>query len=149
MTNYELALFLDVENNFALLPHTRLVDGKEYKCTLCNCYASIWCAARGAQLPPVLANKQLLYLRARPDEWEEVSRERALELVNGPDRTELVLAVAEAAVHGHIGACVESPPEDPKHLYVSAAGARNFKRTKLESSFGFLKPVFFRRRRKE
>lgn len=148
MTNFELALLLDVENNFALLPHVRVVDGKPTpQLTFCNCYASVWCAARGAQLPPVLANKQLLYLRSKPDEWEEVSRERALELVNGADRTELVLAVADAAVHGHIGACLESPPEDPKHLYVSAAGARNFRRAKLEASFGFLKPIFFRRRK--
>lgn len=150
MTNFELAQLLDVENNFALLPHARFIDGKPTsRLTLCNCYASIYCAARGAKLPADLANKQLLYLRGHPAEWEPVSRERAHELVNSGDKTELVLAVAEAPIHGHIGPCVESPPEDPKSLYVSAAGLRNFKRTKLESSFGFLTPVFFRRRPKE
>lgn len=147
MSPYETAQLVDVEHNFAFQPHRRIVDDKPTPLlTFCNCAASVFCAARGIHLPPELANKQLLFLLERPAEWERVTRDRALELVN-TDPTETVLAVAEYAEHGHIGACVESPPEDRKSLYVTSAGARNFNRTRLESSFGFLKPVFFRHRK--
>jgi hypothetical protein len=138
VTPYETADLLDVENNFAFLP----IEGRTY----CNCYASVFCAARGIRLPPELANEQLLHLIAHPEEWEQVTREMAHAIVN-TDAGATVLAVAEHTEHGHIGALVESPPSDPTGLYVSAAGARNFKRAKLETSFGFLKPAFFTRRK--
>jgi len=137
MTPYETAQLLDVENNFAFLP----IDGRTY----CNCYAAVFCAARGVRLPPDVANKQLLYLMSHQGEWELVSREQAHAIVNAnADAT--VLAVAEQPIHGHIAGVVESPPEDPAGLYVSAAGAQNFKRARLEKSFGQLKPVFFHHR---
>lgn len=135
MTNFELAQLLDVENNFALLARDGL--------TFCNCYASLFCAARGVRLPPDVANKQLLYLMAHQGEWDLVVRPRAVELANA---SELVLAVAEHEMHGHIGPLVESLPADPAGAYVSAAGAHNFIRARLEASFGPLKPVFFHHR---
>lgn len=140
MTLFDLASLLDVEGNFAFLPHNRLIDGKPVSVTLCNCYAVAFCAAHGAFLPIDVANKQALFLVAHPDRWESVTKERALDLANSH---ELVLAVAEHAPHGHIAPLVESPSNDTSHVYVSAAGARNYRRARLESSFGFLQPSFF------
>ena len=131
MTNYQLAQLLDVEHNFAFAPR----EGASF----CNCYASVFCAARGATLPPLKANEQMGWLAASQD-WVSVGPAEAVTRVNA---LELVLAIAQALPHGHIAPLVESPDEDPMSAYVSAAGAHNYVRCKLERSFGPLKPTFF------
>lgn len=147
MTPYEAAVLLDVEENFAFAPHTRLVDGKFQSVTLCNAYASVFCAVLDVELPPVMANKQYLWMMSHPAEWEPVTKADALRLVN--EERAVVVAVAQHPEHGHIAGCVESPLDDLSHLYVTAAGMRCYRRTRLESSFGFLNPVFFRHLTKE
>jgi hypothetical protein len=131
VTLYELAQLLDVEHNFAFCPR----DGM----TFCNDYAAVFCAARGVRLPPLKANEQKAYLAGSPA-WVVIGREEAVTRANAQ---ETVLAVVELQPHGHITPLVESPAEDPTGAYVSAAGARNDVRCRLEKQFGALKPTFF------
>lgn len=131
MALYDLAVLLDVTENFAFTPRDNT--------TFCNCYSSVFCAARGVKLPPLKANDQRVYLQMS-DEWSSIGYSEAVTRANAG---ELVLAAVNEAPHGHITPCVESPTEDPTHLYVSAAGARNAIRCKLEQSFGNLQPDFF------
>lgn len=139
MTLYELAQLLDVEHNAAFLPTALYVDGAALPVTRCNDYAAVFCAARGARLPPLTANAQRGYLSTSP-EWALVGRAEA---VTRACAHETVLAIVEEQPHGHVAPLVESPPEDPESAYVSAAGARNFARCKLEQSFGMLNPSFY------
>ena len=131
MTLFELATLLDVTHNAALMPAT----GR----TLCNAYASVFCAARGARLPPLLANEQLTFLQASP-EWARIGRGEAVTRANAH---ELVVAAVAAVPHGHIAPVVESPDGDPMGCYVTAAGARNYVRCTVETSFGPMFPVYF------
>lgn len=131
MTLFELAALLDVEHNAAFVPF----GGR----TWCNAYTSVFCGARGVRLPPVVADEQFTYLASSLD-WQRVPKAEAVTRANAH---ELVVAAVQALPHGHIAPCVESPSEGPSGLYVSAAGAHNFIRAKLERSFGFLQPVFF------
>ncbi len=131
MTLYHLAQLLDVEHNFAFIPR-----GTE---TFCNDYASVFCAALGVRLPPIPASQQHSFLLGSTD-WVTIGRAEAVTRANAG---QLVLASVAMDPHGHIAPCVESPDSDPTGLYVSAAGARNAIRCKLEQSFGFLKPDFF------
>lgn len=124
MTLYELAQLLDVEHNFAFVPRDNS--------TFCNCFTSVFCAARGVRLPPLKANEQRVYLQSSPD-WAAVTLAEAVTRANAGG---LVVAVAELQPHGHITPLVESPDDDPAGAYVSAAGARNFVRCKLAATFG-------------
>lgn len=131
MTSYALAQLLDVEHNFAFIPRDNS--------TFCNCYTSAFYAARGIRLPPLKANEQKVFLESSP-EW---TRCEYAEAVTRANAGEDVVAVKDMAPHGHITPLVESPPEDPTHAYVSAAGARNYVRCRLDTSFGPFDPVFY------
>lgn len=131
MTSYELAQLLDVEHNFAFTARDNS--------TFCNCYTSAFYAARGIRLPPLKANEQKVFLGTSA-EWTKCAIDEAVTRVNaGGD----VVACITLIPHGHITPLVESPPEDPMGVYVSAAGARNFVRCKLAASFGPYSPVFY------
>ena len=132
---YDLAVRLNVVANYAFCPR----NGQ----TFCNDYASVFCAARGVVLPPVVADDQLGYLSTSP-EWTEIGK---LEAVTRANAGQLVLAVADSATlkqnHGHIVALVESPDTNPSGCFVTAAGARNAVRCPLDQQFGAIQPRFF------
>lgn len=134
MTLFEQAQLLDPEHNFAFMPRNNS--------TFCNCWTSVFCAARGIRLPPVSANEQFKWLsmHGEPDGWRVIGPAEAVTRAN---THQLVIAIATALPHGHVAPLVESPDDDPMSAYVSAAGAHNYTRTRLERSFGPLQPVFF------
>ncbi len=155
-----VAGFLCVTSNFAFLPHRRVVPvvpgetlGPDVplvmvgvqKCkvtpplTLCNDYATCFAAAFGAELPPMKANDQWLWLQsneAKMKGWRWV-----------PDRKEaqqrvrlgaLVAVVARNILgHGHIAMGVPSMLA-PSEFHVTAAGASTYVNVRLETSFGAL-----------
>lgn len=131
MTLLETAMLLDCEHNFAFSPRAGT--------TFCNCFVSVFCAARGVRLPPVSANDQSKYLIVA-EAWQRVGRDEAVTLANAH---ELVVASMQALPHGHISPLVESPDDDPSGCYVSAAGAHNFNCARIERSFGTMLPLFF------
>lgn len=131
MTLYDFAVLLDVTHNFAFAPRNGL--------TWCNCYSSVFAAGRGVRLAPVKANDQHEALAVSAD-WKKIGYDEAVTRANA---SELVFASIVQPKDGHITPCVESPENDPTRLYVSAAGARNAIRCRLDQSFGDLSPDFF------
>ncbi len=157
-----LATGLDVQNNFAFLPHRRVIPvsamaaphgkpkvtfaGAEHwisdVLTFCNAYVAVFTAALGCPIPPMKANSQLVWLASNEGKmagWTE--------LTGGDARATAVktaglgyptIAAAHSMPHGHIGMMMPSPQKDPKAPYVSAAGATNIMHGKLEKSFGAL-----------
>lgn len=137
---------LDVRNNFAFLPHVRMVDGKATALlTLCNCYAVAFCAARGLWLPAKKANDQHDWLLSDDGlhaGWVRVDRLTAIRRAN-LGFTVLIVAHNPAG-HGHIAMGVPNPHE-PDRLYVTAAGVTNVTKALMENSFSILsaKALFF------
>lgn len=150
---FELATALDVQNNFAFLPHRRLLpvqpgtrpaqvinlDGFDYEptntLTLCNAYTSVFTAALGCAIPPTKANQQKAWLRLEGQAagWFECNRTAALQRASAGYP---VVMVAYDQPHGHIGVVMPSPLADPATVYVSAAGRTNVKYGKALASFG-------------
>lgn len=151
-----LATDFDVANNFAFLPHRRVVpattgikgvatvtiDTVIYVVTailtLCNAYVSEFTAALGCPIPPMKANKQLEWLLSNEGKmagWSECDRATAITRAGLGYPT---VAVALDAPHGHIGMMMPPPATDPQGAYVSSAGISNFIYVKLEKSFGAL-----------
>jgi hypothetical protein len=141
----ELISGLDVVNNFCFLPHRRFIDDKPTPLlTLCNCYLTVCTAALGCPVPPMLANKQAAWLASNEG---KLAGWMGCDAVTAHAKANLGYPVVAVAVsptgHGHVALVVPSDPSDAEHLYVSAAGARNFVRTRIERSFGDLRPSFF------
>lgn len=137
---FDLATRLNVVQNFAFSPS----NGAGV--TWCNCYTSVFCAARGVTLDPVIADDQLNKILSVSPDWTEIGHDEAVTRANAG---EMVVAAASSTMlgqrHGHITPLVESPTTDPTGCYVSAAGARNAIRCRLEQSFGTVMPRFFAR----
>ena len=143
----QLIQFLDVRNSFAFLPHVRVIDGEPTaQLTLCNVYASVFCAALGVRLPVTLkANKQVAWLQGPEGQaagWRSVDRLMAVQWAA------LGHPVVAGWIHpmggpGHIAMVVPSPHSDEVGAHVSAAGAVNIARGRLENSFGAVGPLHF------
>lgn len=130
----DVAACLDAHRNF-------LPDGLA---SHCNTYACAFLGMRGHVIPVNMTANELFDWFSSPAAigkgWRKATHEEALAAANaGGD----VVAVAQGERHGHIGVCVESLPNTPGRLCVSAAGSSNFVRAPLERSFGDLKPTFF------
>lgn len=144
-----LIMGVDVVNNFAFQPHRRAVANNKGGfdatpvLTFCNCLVSVYTAALGCPIPPMLAKKQHAWLASNEGKmagWMQV------DAVTAALRAETgypTVAVATGAQHDHIALVVPADRVGPPGVYVSAAGAQNFVRAKLERSFGFLKPEFY------
>lgn len=137
-----IAKALDVVNNIAFLPHTRLIDGKPFgPITLCNDYVACFVAALGLELPLVSANDQHDWLADPANGW------RPVDAIAAAMRAGLGFPVIASwknptGGHGHIA--VVMPASSTGHLYVSAAGATNHVTAPIEKSFGLeLHPDFF------
>jgi hypothetical protein len=138
---------LDVANNFAFLPHRRVLsDGDPTPTlTLCNCYVTCCTAALGCAVPPMKANEQRTWLlspEAQLAGWMHVDSETARQRAQGGYPTVAAWANPDGG-HGHIALVVPTDPTGPVGLYVSAAGAQNYVRCLLSRSFGDLRPDFF------
>lgn len=153
----ELATGFDVVNNFAFLPHRRVVpastgikgvatvtiDAVLYVVTsiltLCNAYVAVFTAALGCPIPPMKANQQLTWLSSNEGKmagWSECTDRATAVLRAGLGYP--TVAAAFDQPHGHIAMMMPPPATDPRGAYVSAAGATNFVYAKLEKSFGAL-----------
>ena len=112
--------------------------------TFCNVFAAAFLALRGRVVPLNKTANELADWFSSPkavgDGWRKATFEEALKAANSDGD---VVAVAKSLPHGHIAVCVESLPNTPGRLCVSAAGAANYVRAPIERSFGSLKPTFF------
>lgn len=138
---------LDVRNAFAFLPHVRLIDGKPTApLTLCNAYASVFCACLGVRLPPTLkANQQIPWLHSEEGRlagWMTVDYETAKQRAISGFPT-LVGWVNPTGGPGHIGAVVPPLKGFEAELFVSAAGRTNVARDRIRASFGDVAPLVF------
>lgn len=134
-----LALVSDmaVTANFAFHPR----DGA----TFCNCYVAVLTAALRCPIPPLLANLQNIWLKSeegRMAGWMPVdeltaSQRAALGYPTVPSWRNPI-----DTSPGHIGLLMPAPSGSTK-LHVTAAGAQNFVRAPLTSSFGLHVPEFF------
>lgn len=137
---------LDVVNNFAFLPHRRvLADGSlTPTLTLCNTYLTCCTAGLGCAIPPMLANKQHVWLLSNEGKlagWMHVDSETARQRAQLGYPT--VAVAANLFGHGHVALVVPPDPVGPVGIYVSAAGAQNFVRVLWHRSFGAMKPDYF------
>ncbi len=142
----KIVIGLDVANNFAFLPHKRIILGSTTgPLTMCNTYLNSFTVALGCAIPPLLANQQVKWL-AGPEGveagWAPCDKAEALRQANFG--YPVVAVVGNPEGHGHCAVVVRSPSTDSANIYVSSAGIQNFGRTKLEHSFGSLQPLFYR-----
>ena len=126
----DIAGTLDAHSNFRAEP------GR----TLCNVYAAAFLGLRGHVIPLGMTANELYDWFASPAAvgkgWRRATKVEALDEANrGGD----AVCVREDEPHGHIGVLVESLPNTPGRLCVSAAGRENFVRAPLERSFGPLR----------
>ena len=137
---------VDCVNNFAFLPHRRVLSEGNVtpQLTLCNCLLTIYTAALGCAVPPMLANKQATWLASNEG---KLAGWMPCDAITAHARANLgypvVAAASNQAGHGHVALVVPSDVTDAGHLYVSSAGTRNFIRCRIERSFGDLRPTFF------
>lgn len=147
-----LALIMGVDcvNNFAFLPHRRALanDSGGFDptptLTMCNCLLTVYTAALGCAVPPMLANKQHAWLKSNEGVlagWMPVDSETARQRAQLGYPT--VAAAANPNGHGHVGLVVPQSVTDKPGLYVSAAGVHNYVRAPIGMSFGTLKPDFW------
>lgn len=135
---------VDVGRCAAFLPTTLDVDGQPMPVTRCNSYAVVYCAAFNAPLPNAPANDQNDWLHSNEAKMGGWAPCDALTAALRASLGYVVLASwKNPAGHGHIAAVVPAPVADPSGTYVSAAGAQNFVRARIEKSFGAIKPEFF------
>lgn len=132
----DVAAVLDAHNNF-------LPQGLR---TLCNVYLCAFMGMRGHVIPCNMSANELYDWFSSPAAvakgWRRATPEEALRVANaGGD----VVCVRKEEGHGHIAAVVESLPNTPGRMCVSAAGSFNFVRAPIERSFGPLRPgdLFF------
>ena len=130
----DVAATLDFHHNFLAR------DGK----TFCNVAAAAFLALRGHVIPLTMSANELFDWFASPAAlgkgWRKSTHDEALAVANaGGD----AVAIAKEQPHGHVGVLVESLPNTPGRLCVSAAGSQNFIRAPIERSFGLLSPTFF------
>jgi hypothetical protein len=138
---------MDVVNNFAFLPHRRVLsDGDPTPLlTMCNTYVTCCTAALGCAIPPMKANEQHAWLLSPEGKrmgWMPVDNETARQ------RAQLGYPTVAAWTnptggHGHIALVVPQDPTGPVGVYVSAAGAANFVRALWHRSFGTNAPSYF------
>lgn len=153
-----LAEGFDVANNFAFLPHRRLIpwvpgdptpiiiNGTSYKITplltLCNAYVAVFSAALGCPIPPMKANDQKVWLESNEGKmagWFGVNRQLAMERAKLGYPT---VAIAIEQPHGHVGMVMpKRMSTDSDALYVSAAGLSNYWHVLMSRSFGHLDPA--------
>lgn len=114
--------------------------------THCNTYGCAFLGMRGLVIPCNMTANELYdwfsSARAVGDGWRKATYDEALAVANaGGD----AVCVRKDEPHGHFGVCVESLPNTPGVLCVSAAGTHNFVRAPIERSFGKLRPgdLFF------
>lgn len=112
--------YVDVENNFAFLPH----DGITY----CNCYAKVVLAHQGVFIPSLKANDLM--------DWMAASGQWANYAAPIPDAP--FVAVSKGDPHGHIAVGV-----DFKNGIYTAAGHKNYKFCTLRQTFGHIDPAIF------
>lgn len=112
----------------------------------CNTYACAFLGMRGHVIPANMSANELYDWFSSPRAvalgWRRATHDEALRVANsGGD----AVCIRHELPHGHIGVCVESLPNTPGRLCVSAAGTDNFVRAPLERSFGALRPgdLFF------
>jgi hypothetical protein len=110
--------------------------------THCNTYAAAFLALRGHVIPVNMTANELADWFSSPRAvglgWRKATHDEALAVANaGGD----AVCVRKDEPHGHIGVCVESLPNTPGRMCVSAAGAENFVRAPIERSFGPLRPA--------
>lgn len=159
----QLAMGFDVSNNFAFLPHRRVIPvslapppaGKQLVTigtaaywitdllTECNCYANVFSTALGCPIPPMKANAQydwLLSNEGKMQGWTECDRSIAIARSNLG--YPVCIAARNPVGNGHIGFGMPEPlvngMRPGKKLYCSAAGASNYAKVAFESSFGHL-----------
>lgn len=138
---------IDVVNNFAFLPHRRVLsDGDPTPLlTLCNAYVTCCTAALGCPIAPMKANEQAAWLLSPEGQlagWMHVDSATAKQRAQGGYPT-VAAWVNPTGGHGHIALVVPADPIGPDGIYVSAAGAQNFVRCLVGRSFGDLKPDYF------
>lgn len=131
---------IDVVNNFAFLPHRRLLDNAASTpvLTMCNTYVTCCTAGLGCAVPPMLANRQHAWLKSAEGKlagWMPVDSETARQ------RAQLGYPTVAAWTnptggHGHIALVVPPDPAGPVGVYVSSAGSKNFVRALMQRSFG-------------
>lgn len=125
----DVAAALDFHHNFVADSHH----------TFCNVAAAAFLGLRGHVIPLTMSANELFDWFASPaaigKSWRKATHDEALAVANaGGDG----VCVRKAAGHGHIGVLVESLPNTPGRLCVSAAGRENFVRAPIERSFGNL-----------
>jgi len=130
----DVAAVLDAHHNFVT----------ETSLTFCNVYTAAFLGLRGHVIPVTMSANELadwfVSMAGINAGWRSATPGEALAIANsGGD----VVAVAKDNPHGHIGVVVESLPNTPGRLCVSAAGRHNFVRAPIERSFGLLVPSFF------
>ncbi len=139
-----LAVALDVEHLPCMQACTIVDRGNQISITRCSDYAKVWFAAMGCPLPVgFTANELFDWLagaQAAVQGWVQCDLETATKRANLGYPT---VAVLKEAGHGHIAPCIPSPSTDTSTLYVSAAGARNYNRCTLLTSFGHTAPLFW------
>ncbi len=151
---------LDVRNSFAFLPHRRAFSpgtlpkpaaiAGEWEIsdplTMCNAYASVFCACLGVRLPPTMkANQMVPWLKGNEGAmagWMVVDSETARQRALSGFPT-VVGWVNPTGASGHIAMVVPSPHGLEAELFVSAAGKTNFSRARLRDSFGDVAPLVF------
>lgn len=135
----QLIRLLAVDQNFAFQPR----EGATY----CNDYVSVACAGLGVKLPPLKADDQADWLAGVDG---VASGWRLVDPLEAQHLAELGTPVVASwknpsGGHGHIALVVPGVGmSNPDHLYVSAAGSRNYVRAPIENSFGLsIHPLFF------
>lgn len=110
--------------------------------TFCNVYACAFLAIRGHVIPLAMTANELFDWFGSPRAvalgWRRGNYDEALRIANGGGSA---VCVRKDDPNGHIGVCVESLPNTPGRLCVSAAGGENFVRAPIERSFGALRPT--------
>lgn len=126
----DVAATLDAHSNF-------LPQGSR---TQCNIYAAAFLGLRGHVIPLLSANELYDWFSspaAVGQGWTRASFDEAMAVANaGGD----AVCIRQEKDHGHIGVIVESLPNTPGRMCVSAAGVSNFVRAPIERSFGELEP---------
>lgn len=144
MTLDEVVDGIDVENNFAFMPKTVLLENNQpLTCTFCNCYATAVTAAMGCAIPPKQANKQHAWLKTEGARlgWVPCDPLAAEHFVER-DYTVVAAWTNTSGGNGHIAVCVPTPAGE-EGLWVSSAGRKNHRRCQIEKSFGSLEPEYF------